>query len=174
VPAQHFLAAQDRLQQARQATEARLLERGRTDVTPISTGISDDGRRVTVAVLNAGQTRLADVDRWDVIVQYYDASGSYHIDRLAYFAGAQPANGEWVVNGVYLQASGSTPELYEPGIFNPAEKMTLELRISPAAGRGITGLVVVGTANGLRLSDYFTRPCLPPVQPGDPPDCSAP
>ena len=32
---------------------------------------------VNVTLENNGQTKLADFDKWDIIVQYYDSGGSY-------------------------------------------------------------------------------------------------
>ncbi|MEK7326220.1 MAG: hypothetical protein AAB217_13270 [Chloroflexota bacterium] len=169
MPAQHSLAAQDRIQLARQAVEARLLERARTDLASVNAQVSDNGAVVDIRLRNAGQTRLADFDRWDVMIQYYDTAGTYHIVWLPYFEGGDPANNEWAIEALYVEAAGSVPEIYEPGILNPAEEMVIRFRVSPAVGHETTNLAVLSTPNGLRLSTYFIRPPLcieAPLTPG--------
>jgi len=169
MPAQHSLAAQDRIQLARQATDARLQERARTDLAPVSAQVSDNGTVVDIRLRNAGQTRLTDFDRWDVMIQYYDAAGAYHIAWLPYVEGGEPANNEWAVEALYLEAAGSAPEIYEPGVLNPAEEMVIRFRVSPVVGQETTNLAVLATPNGLRLSTYFIRPPLcieAPLTPG--------
>lgn len=174
VPIQRFLLSQDQLHAARVAAEARLVERARTDLRPLSASLSADGRRIDVALLNTGQTRLAGIEGWDLIVHYDDITGRYHVDWLAPVDGVLPADGQWAVRGLFISAESAAPERFDRGLFGPAEKMVIQLALAPAVARGTSGLVAVSTANGLGLTTTFVRPCLPPAQPGDPPDCSAP
>lgn len=155
-PAQSFLSAQDRAQASRQAMEARALERARTDLALMATQISDDGRLVELRVNNTGQTKLADFDRWDMCLQYYDTGGAYHIIWLPYFEGTQPAVNTWSVANILRDA-------YEPGIFNAGETMVVQFKVSPAVGPETTNQVVLTTSGGIGLSAIFVGPPLPPT-----------
>lgn len=115
-----------------------------------------DGITVELTLANAGETRLREFEKWDVILQYYDESQNYWIKRLTYDSGT-PANNEWTVEGIYLDAGAGTPEVFEPGIFNPDEEMKIRMVVSPAVGTPNANLVTVSTSNGVRASEIFTR-----------------
>ncbi len=156
-PAHSYLSAQERVQASRQAMEARLLDRARTDLAPISAQISSDGTVVELTVRNAGQTKLADFDRWDMILQYYDAAGAYHVIWLPYFEGNQPALNTWSVVDI-------SQDVYDPGIFNPEETIVVQFKVFPEVGPGTTGRAALVTLNGIGESSLFVRP-LPPPEP---------
>ncbi len=107
---------------------------------------------LTVRLKNDGQTKLADFNKWDVIVQYYDSGGSYYTKWLPYTEGT-PGSNEWTVTGIYLDAD---PEAFEPNILNPGEEIRIEVKLDPGAGNSTTNLVVISTPNGIPASISFS------------------
>jgi hypothetical protein len=123
----------------------------RTELTPDSATLDGALDTLTVDLQNTGQTKLADFDKWDIIVQYYDASGTYHTRWLPYAAGGAGDN-EWEVT--WLGMNGED-EVFEPDVLNPGETMRLDAQLSPPAGVDTTNMVVVSTPNGVTASAAF-------------------
>lgn len=151
-----YLSGQDSLQIAWREMEDRLGERNRTNLTPVSSTTQSNGSVIELTFQNDGDTKLADFDQWDVVAQYYQASGSYQIIWLPYVAG-EPANNEWTVAGIYLDAASLQAEVFEPDILNPGEEMVVRIRVSPPVGLGTTNLAAVATSNGVGVTTLFTR-----------------
>ena len=134
---------------------------GRTARARISrvSGDVDEGREnVRVILKNAGQTALADFSRWDVIVQYYgqkfQGQNPYFIKRLAFTEGV-PGNDEWRVEGIFEDAQTSTPEVLEPGVFNPGEEIKIHMKLSPKVGTQTTNWAIVVTYTGVTVPVIF-------------------
>lgn len=108
---------------------------------------------VDVTVENTGSSSYADWDKWDVSVQYTTTTGNVSIQRLSH--ATTLAAGKWAVNGIYLDAVTTAEEGVEPDVLNPAEQMVMRLQMSPAAGSGTTGMVVITTQDGLSARIYF-------------------
>ena len=109
-----------------------------------------------MTVQNAGETKLEDFDKWDVILQYYDPNDNYLLKRLDYNSGT-PNNDEWTVKGIYLNAGSGTAEVFDPGIFNPDEEMVLLLKVNPIVGTPNANMVTVATYNGVSATATFNR-----------------
>jgi hypothetical protein len=123
----------------------------RTELSAVSTSLpSPDLLEVTLE--NSGQTKIADFDKWDVIVQYYDATGTYYTKWLPYTEGT-PGNNEWEV--VEIQFNGET-EVFEPNILNPQEAIEIRAQLNPSVQAGTTNMVVVATPSGIPISTYFS------------------
>jgi len=122
----------------------------RTELTPTSTSFPS-GNTLDIILENSGQTRLSDYDKWDVIVQYYDALGTYHVAWLPYTENTLGDN-EWEV--VWIRLNGEA-EVFEPNILNPKEEIKIRAQLNPAPGPGTTNLAVVATPNGITASTYF-------------------
>jgi hypothetical protein len=105
-----------------------------------------------VTLENSGHTKLADFEKWDVIVQYYDSIGSYYTSWLPYTTGT-PGNNQWTVAWIRLNGQ---PEIYEPNVLNEGEQLMITAQLSPSAGNGTTNMVVVATPNGIPVSTYFS------------------
>jgi hypothetical protein len=101
---------------------------------------------------NTGQTKMADFEKWDVIVQYYDGSGAYHVEWLPYSATGGATN-KWGVGWIHLDAQ---PEKFEPNVLNPGEQIMIKTWLDPAVGAGTTNMVVVSTPSGVTSSTYFS------------------
>ena len=108
-----------------------------------------------VSLTNGGQTKLSDFARWDVIVQYYDTEGSYHIKWLPYTEGT-PENNQWTVEGIYMDIDNGISEVFEPNLFNAGEEMVIQARLDPAVGEDTTNLVTISVPEGVSASVFFT------------------
>ena len=134
--------------------EKRTGEIARTDITALSA--TSDGTNVEITLKNEGETKLYYFDHWDVVIQYYQANGTYWIKWLPYTETNPPGDDEWTVEGIYLDAK-SDPEVYDPGIFNPGEEIVIWMKVNPLVGLNTSNLVTVATANGVRASINFSR-----------------
>lgn len=124
----------------------------RTELTPVSSNLTA-ANTLEVILQNTGQAKLADFDKWDFIVQYYDDTGVYYTKWLPFTAGALGDN-QWEVAGISLD--GET-EVYEPNVLNESESILLVAQLEPAVGDNTTNMVVVATPDGVTASTYFTR-----------------
>jgi len=143
-------SASQSLKQTTQTTQ----EVARTDITVMRA--QRNGSFVEVYVLNSGKVHLAQFANWDVLVQYYDASGSYYIVHLPYTVDSNPGNNRWTVASIYSNSSLTKQEVFEPGILNPGEVLFLKLKLVPSPGSGTTNMVTVSTANGVVASAQFS------------------
>lgn len=134
------------------------MERRATDIanTVISaTGVVDKGAvGLEINVSNAGQRVIGNFPDWDVIVQYYDATGNYKITRLAYTSNTSPGNNEWSVNAIHW--NGVT-EVYQKGLLDPKEDLKLQIKPIPPVGNGKTILTVMSTDRGVTTSIQYTK-----------------
>ena len=152
---QGFMASVDTstmgLNEIEQRTEAIM----RTELTPISAVISivPGPDPLDIVLENTGQTKIADFDKWDVIVQYYDNSDDYQVEWLPYNEDGADTN-EWGV--VWIMLDGA-PEVFEPDVLNPGEQIMIRTYLSPRAGAGYTNMVAISTPGGVTSSTYFTR-----------------
>jgi len=148
---QYFLA-QDIVSEAWRGMEARMEEQARTDLSPVGATTISGGSIVEVTLRNDGDTRLADFNQWDVILQYRGFDGGYYATWYPFGAGQS----QWSVYNIFLDAPDA-PEVFEPGILNPGEEIVIWVSVSPAVGEGTTNMVTVATPNGISASTVFTR-----------------
>ncbi|MFC1902335.1 hypothetical protein ACFLX3_05380 [Chloroflexota bacterium] len=131
---------------------------GQRDETTMRTGLSSVSTSLPAAdtleviLENSGQIKLADFNKWDVIVQYYDSTGGYHTRWLPYTAGTLGDN-EWEV--AWIQLDGAA-EVFEPNVLNPEEEIKIRAQLNPSVGAGTTNMVVVATPSGVPASTYFS------------------
>ncbi len=141
------------------ASTAGLETLGQRNETIMRTELSSINASMTAANIleitleNNGQTRLADFDKWDVIIQYYDGTGAYSTRWLPY-TGETLADNTWEVAWIRLNGAA---EIFEPGVLNPKEQIMIRAQIDPPVGAGTTNMVVVSTPNGISASAYFSR-----------------
>lgn len=107
---------------------------------------------VDVVCLNEGETRLEDFERWDVILRYWEDSGTpgYQVTYLAYDSGTLSAldDNEWIVEGIYRDAGAATVETYDPGILNPDEYIRVRMKLNPTLSASLPHTAWVCPANG--------------------------
>lgn len=123
----------------------------RTELTPMSAA-QPSAATLEVILENTGQTKLADFEKWDFIVQYYDGTGAYHAEWLPYAGGTLEDN-EWEV--AWIRINGGA-EVFEPNVLNPQEQIMIRSQLSPAVGANTTNMVIVATHSGVTASTYFS------------------
>ena len=123
----------------------------RTELSSVSASLPA-ANTLEVTLENNGQTKLADFDKWDVIVQYYDGTGTYYTKWLPYTEGTLGDN-EWEVAWIQLDGEAET---FEPNILNPQEQIKIRAQLNPSVGPGTTNMVVVATPSGITASTYFS------------------
>lgn len=153
VAGQAYISLQSSALDAWRETEARVMDRARTDISISQTETQGGGGLLDVVVVNDGKTRLTDYDRWDVIVDY-TTSGSDVVVDCAEYGG--PGDISWWVEGIYVDADTSTAEVLEPNLFNPGEEMVIQVWLSPTVGLTTTNSVSVVTPNGIAATQVFT------------------
>jgi archaellum component FlaF (FlaF/FlaG flagellin family) len=140
-----------------------LLAMEQTQVNILKTNLSSMGAIsvsssvVDVTLKNSGQTKLADYDKWDVIVQYTDVNGIKQVRWIPY-SSSGPGNNQWTAKGIYLDAGSLTPEVYDIGILNPGEEIVLETKLDPALHEGSANVISVNTPNGVSVTTIFNGP----------------
>lgn len=147
-----FLAAQDAMQESWREMEERMAERTRTRVSTVGAQATDLGATVVVTLSNAGETKLADFEQWDVILEYTGSDSQHYTEWYPFGLGQN----EWTKTGIYLDASTGSGEVFDKGILNPGEEMVLRMSLSPGVGSPTTNLVTVATPNGISASTAFT------------------
>jgi hypothetical protein len=153
---QAFVTTQDVLHTSWQQAETRLEERLRTDISPAAAAVKSSGAIIELVVSNDGDTKIADFDQWDVIVQHYNASGTYSINWMAY-VDVEPAQYEWTVVGLYMDDAATIAEVYEPEILNPGERMLIRTKVWPPMGPNTTNMIAVSTPTGVTATTFVTR-----------------
>lgn len=143
-----YLTTQDRMARAWRVMEGRVFDQARTHLSLVNATTLPGDDAIEITIRNDGQTRLADFDRWDVILQYDTDSGSC-ARWYPHAATAEPGYNQWAIMGIYLDAARGVSEAYEPGILNPGEEMVIRVRISPPVTKETTKLASIATPNGV-------------------------
>jgi hypothetical protein len=119
---------------------------------------SANSSNAPIVITNTGNLPLENFAEWDIIMQV-TKSNTMDIEYLTFATTAEPADGEWVVQGVYLLADSETAEIAEPNVLNPGEEMVLLVRptfnfqnkkwqrVSFATPNGVTGSVQFEVSN---------------------------
>jgi hypothetical protein len=121
----------------------------RTELTMLAASQPAAGY-LDISLRNSGQVKQAEFDDWDMIVQYDDGSNNY-VKWLPYNNGA-PADDQWTIKGIYLNAANATPEVFEPGIFDAGEEMIIRTKLAPAPATWTTKSITVATASGVPVT----------------------
>lgn len=137
----------------------RIGDRLRSELALVTADIGGSGADIDTSVRNSGQTPQAEFTSWDVWIKYYDNPNNQdlRIVRLTHTTSTTPAHGHWTVEGIYMDASAATSEVYEPNVLNPGEEMVLRLNITPAISTSTDNLISVATEHGATLAVPFSR-----------------
>ena len=142
-----FLSSQDTILESWREMEERLGERARTDISALEARTYDPGSTVEIILRNEGNTKLADFDQWDVILQYQSGDAQWYPN------GSGANTWGW---GIYLDYSESTGEIFDKDILNPGEEMVIQIWVSPSVGQPTTNTAIIATPNGISASTFFT------------------
>ena len=149
------IAAQTELTTTWVEVQELVAERSATELSIVDADVDNGGNFIDITLRNDGQTRLTDLERWDVLVQHYRNNNMY-FGWYDYRANAT-SPGQWTSAGIYLDAASFTPEVFEPGILNPGEEMLIQIQLTSKLTNSKTAMITVGTPNGVHVSTFVTR-----------------
>ena len=109
-------------------------------VTNPSTG---SGTELTLVVDNTGSQSAVRFNQMDVIIEYTDTADNPVRSYLDYSA-AGVGDNQWTSS-----ITGSTPDTFNPNLWDPDESFALDLRVSPEIKTGTSALVVINTPQGV-------------------------
>jgi hypothetical protein len=112
------------------------------------------GDYLRITVRNTGQTKLANFEKWDVILNYVDSANitqSVWLPNTAFL----PGDNQWQKARIGLNGP---VEFFEPGILNPSEEVVILARLNPLPGAATSGVVSIAAPNGVEDSMSFTNP----------------
>lgn len=121
----------------------RSIEINRTSIVAVLSQ-SYTGSIMELTVINNGQTSLNDFTAWDVIAQYQSGAVTY----LTYTPEYPPGENYWTMEGIYM--SNGEPEVFNPGILDPTEQMTMAFLPNPELSVGQTCRITIATPNGVK------------------------
>ena len=108
---------------------------------------------VDITILNEGELSYSQFKDWNVNINYTNGSGDMVLTSLYY--AETLADGTWSVEGLYMDAERSSPELIEPSVVNPGEYLVLRVRLGDGALSGTRGWAVVTPEDGISASVFF-------------------
>jgi len=109
---------------------------------------------IDITVINDGHTDLAQFPKWDVIARY-ENSGSDYSTFLEYTTDVDPGDNQWTVVGIYMP--DDTPEVMDPNILNPGEKVVLRIGLNPLMDSTTYGRMTISTPNGVTSQSLLYR-----------------
>ena len=128
--------------------EALSEERLGTELTVVSTNVTNGGATVTVVLGNEGRTAIEEPSYMDLIINYDGTDDQRYAVWLPYTASNPPGDNQWTVDSI----SG---DYRNPGIFDTGEEMTIEIQLNPATQEGPDRWLIVATETGIAYSIYF-------------------
>lgn len=167
------VSSQDVLQVAQSQMDARLSAQAHTALQFVDARTMDNRTLVELTLRNTGSTRLADFDRWDVIVK--SASESSGVAQIEYLtpdatliAGADYetvrstlASASWATS-LFADAASGIAEFAEPAILNAGEEVIVWARPAQVIEPGSVVEISVATEHGTGIFASF-RANVPPV-----------
>ncbi|MCL6430346.1 MAG: hypothetical protein K6V36_05725 [Anaerolineae bacterium] len=146
-----YLSAQDEILQSWRATEQRMQEQARTSLQLVEAAILPSLDEVELTIRNDGSTRLADLETWDIVLEY-DAMATWVARWYPYASPLARGQNEWTIVGIYQDAAQARPEVREPGILNPGEEMVVRIAVSPPVLGTGGGVAAIAAPNGVGAS----------------------
>ena len=119
-----------------------------TDLTVVSTNVTDGGATVTAVIRNQGRTSITEPSHMDLIINYNGADDQRHVVWLPYTESSPPGDNQWTVDSI----SG---DHRNPGILDTGEEMTIQISLNPATQDGPDRWLVLATEAGVSYSIYF-------------------
>lgn len=122
-------------------------------ITPLSASSSTTDIRAVIT--NDGRIKYAEPSfaEWEVVVRYGDSDGISRVEYLSY--ASTLATGTWTIQQIYLSEAALTTEVYEPGILNPGEEMTIAGRLTNIPGTFAINQVTITPPEGGGGSVHF-------------------
>lgn len=167
------ITSQEALSAAQSEADARLAEQGRTALQVVGARTVANRTLIELTLRNSGSTRLAEFDRWDVIVRSTGEVGSaplitylYPAPALAPGAAYEDArdalSGATWAAGLFADAQAEMDELAQPDILNAGEEIIVWARAPHVIAPGSAIEVALATEYGAGIFTSF-RANIPPV-----------
>ena len=102
--------------------------------------------QVRVTLNNTGEVAFADFPRMDVLTWYVPEVGDQLTERFSFTSGNLD-KGQWTLVNI-------TPDITNPGIWDPGEAATIKWRFLEPQMDGTPGYVIIGAPNGVTDSGY--------------------
>lgn len=159
-------ASQETLHIAQSEMDLRRAEQLYTALQFVSARTVDNRTLVEITLRNTGSTRLADFDRWDIIVKVTDAlTGASRIEYLAAdtvsgtgadYETARTTLGasSWTA-ALFADAAAGITEFAEPGILNAGEELVIWARPTHVLEPGSVAEISIATEYGAGLFTSF-------------------
>jgi flagellar protein FlaF len=112
------------------------------------TDIYTDEANIFVSLQNTGSTKMGDFNHMDVIVNYSNTSGNAKTIWIPYQEDAGKLENRWIMRSI-------SPDLVNPGIFDPDEKMELQILLEDSLENKSANWIMVAAPNGAKTSGYF-------------------
>ena len=130
--------------------EERSSSIGRTEISAAGPA-NYQGGMMSLTIQNVGHVNLQDFSSWDVILQYQSGTATY----LTYSSANPPAAGQWTTGGIFV--IGGAPAVFDPGILDPGEYVTLSVNPSSEIPAGQMAKLTISTPNGVTAQCFVTR-----------------
>ncbi|NQW17893.1 MAG: hypothetical protein HQ478_10460 [Chloroflexi bacterium] len=134
-------------------------EMSRTEIETITVNVTGAGDDVELTLRNNGQESLPVGKEWDVIISYDDSSTStgLRVVHLGFTDAASPGSDEWVIEGIYLDAANSEPELFGRDVLDTGEELVINAKLASAISDSSTNTVAFATPNGVGVTAQFSN-----------------
>ncbi len=121
--------------------------------------VTNGGAEFSLTVRNDGETSLRVTGDWDLILAYDSSPGStgLKIIRLTFTESVSLDNDEWLVKGIYLDASESEAEVFGEDIFDSGEELVINARLATSISTPSTNSLALSTDSGVTMSAQFTN-----------------
>ena len=160
------ITSQEALSVAQSEADARLAEQGRAALQVVGARTVANRTLIELSLRNTGSTRLADFDRWDLIVRSTgEHTGAPQIVYLrpdpalatgaSYEDARDRLHGSTWGAGLFADALAGATELAQPGILNAGEEVTLWARAPHVIAPGSTIEVALATEVGAGIFTSF-------------------
>ena len=130
-----------------------------TEMSAILVDVTDGGLGISMTVRNDGETSLRVTEDWDLILAYDSSPSSTGLEviHLTYTTSASLGNDEWLVEGIYLDASESEAEEFGRDILDSSEEMIINAKLATAISTPSTNSLALSTDSGVTMSVQFTN-----------------
>lgn len=137
-----------------QAAQARVAEQNSTSIAFASQEAGID--YIDATLLNDGDTSLANMHEWDIFISAYNQAGSLIVTWLPYEQ-ADTFGNWWQDSGLYMDAAGGSPEVYEPKVFNPGEELVIRIWLPGGLQSDSAVMLNIVTDSGAQARTIFTQ-----------------
>lgn len=130
-----------------------------TEMSTVLVDVTDGGTGISLTVRNDGETPLRVTEDWDLILAYDSSPSSTGLEilHLTFTESTSLNNNEWLVEGIYLDASETVPEVFGKDIFESGEELVINAKLATSISTPSTNSLALSTDSGVTLTAQFTN-----------------